>query len=132
MAWRKAAKLIWDAFAHQSPRIPALNKWNNLFHPLAWWSFASGFHCAILRLFCLFSKPPTQPDEGAGHFNDDDIFGIGADDTCHKAQAARFKTFIWSNTLPELTSSLQIRSLSSLAEFMFRSFDFNSWACKGS
>ena len=88
-AWKYAGKLIWDAFASQSPKVPALNKWNKLFHPLAWWSFAWLFNKVVVRLFCEIAKPEQ---DGLDDWSDTDIHGVGTAETYQKAQRARFRT----------------------------------------
>ena len=89
---RKAENLIYTAFLQENPRVPALNKWNKLFHPLAWWFFAGKFHQLVIKLFCAVGKPAGDDHDAPIHFGDAEVFGIGEEDTYQKEQRARFRT----------------------------------------
>jgi hypothetical protein len=64
------------------PCIPALNRWNKLYGPIAWWAFAIGFHNIIGRAVCSAKADIadlSDPSSILGELVDLDVGGPESD-----------------------------------------------------
>ena len=58
-------RAVEDAFMGSRPPVPALNKWGQVYAPVAWWMFAGHFHSVPAQAFIKVSEGELRDeDEG--------------------------------------------------------------------
>ena len=114
--------LIEECCLQCRPSIPAVNRWNKLYGPLAWWTFAVHFHFLIARAFAYVKDQVLDTDSVAGVIS---VVDLVAPDEQNETTAHRaVKTIRWTKAVRWLSHLTTPRSLASGCLIMLPALKF--------
>lgn len=117
-------QLVLGAALQVLPVIPALNRWNKLYGPIAWWLFACCFH-GVIAAAVIEVKKKTADLESAGRIlNIMDLVAGGDDRTYQAVKCIRWgKTAKWIQKRTSAQRLLQAAHLMQpVLQYMGKSF----------
>jgi len=112
-AAEEIAKEFDLAFLSAKPAIPAVNRWNKLYMPMAWWCFAHQFFNIVVEAFAMVRQSQVAASE-PDFISNVDAIGPMSEQMYRKVNKARWnKAELW------LTQASTARSMS-IAVTLFR------------